>query len=276
MTAPIRLIAPLCSLVLLLASIGANFVPTLISVPDESIGALFAALTAANCVFFLLGAAIAVLISTDQVGRLRAPQSLGALLCWFLVLPQAGIAIGALIHHQDALEITEAAGELEGDIFRVQGPHLAVLNGEIGSATFPSLRRAMVRADIVALELRSPGGLIDAAVEIGHYIRQHDLDTLVTDNCESACVIIALSGRSLTVAHDAQFGFHRGSVLARTNSELGRFISDTATNDFMAHLERLGIPQQVLRIAENTPAWEIYYVTGEKLIEWKLAQPFEE
>jgi hypothetical protein len=152
------------------------------------------------------------------------------------------------------------------------GDGVAFLDGEIGFRTYESLAMEHEHSEIRVLELRSWGGILDPAVKIGSLVSENKVAVHVFDYCESACVIIALSSSELSASPDAQFGFHRGAAVASPDSELGRFVADSATDELLSRLHRLGVPDAILRQAEQTPPNEMYYVSGEDFYRAGLVQ----
>ncbi len=61
---------------------------------------------------------------------------------------------------------------------------------------------------VKAIHLNSPGGLVQAGVAIAGIIRAHDLDTIVTRSCASACTFAFLGGRNRILVAGARLGFH--------------------------------------------------------------------
>lgn len=261
----------LVSTLLLLGCAGAFFGTWGVGGQYGSVRAVHAVLSAACVVFFLLGLVVAILSSTDRTGRLRAPGTLAALLCWTMALLQAGFAIGRIANYRASLEMALAFSASPGAGFVPLGDGVLLLDGDIGFASFDSLVNESALTEVRMVQLRSGGGLIDSAVSIGAFLTNNDIATFVDSACESACVIVALSGSDLYVAPDARFGFHRGSALARPDSELGRFVSGLATDDLFARLSGLGVPDEILERARTTPPDEMYYVSGEALYRAGLA-----
>ena len=258
------------SVLLLVVSLSVSFVvepPTYLAL-DASLVLGF--IVATKSLFFLLSIAIAIISSTDRIGRLQAPYSLRSLLCWILLIPQGGLAIGGLLNYESSLEIELAASNYQGAAVVFGDNGVAILDGKIGFRTLETLRKGY-RSQVSLLELNSPGGLIDAALEIGQFIKSNNINILVERDCESACVIVALSGVQLYVSSDARFGFHRGKAVASSDSQLGTYIGRTATNDLVHHLNRLGLPEQILRKVEQTPSDDMYYLSGERFYEIGLA-----
>lgn len=232
----------------------------------------FGGLTAVCLFVFILSLAVAVIGSTDRKGGLRAPDSLGALLTWMLLIPHAGLLIGLLVNNQSTIEIMQAVRNSTGTAVRLVGDGVALLDGEIGYGTLESLSEEHRKNVISLLELRSEGGDIDSAIEMGAFLRLNDIATFVERRCESACVIVALSSTKLYVTLDAQFGFHRGSAIASYESQLGKYIAKLATTNLIAQLKNLGVPEQILRRAEQTPPMKMYYVSGAEFLRAGLAQ----
>ncbi|MGB3316765.1 MAG: hypothetical protein WBB85_20405, partial [Albidovulum sp.] len=115
------------------------------------------------------------------------------------------------------------------------------------------------------LELDSGGGRIDSAQSIGDFVVKNQIEVHVNGTCASACVIVALRARRLLALPEADFGFHRGSAIADTDSELGRFAGRTATLEMFKELRKGGIPDEILQVGQETSADSMYYVTGQKL-----------
>ena len=64
---------------------------------------------------------------------------------------------------------------------------------------------------IKTLHLKSGGGLIDAAIEMAETIMEFNLDTRVSEACESACVTLFLAGTHWSLRPRGELGFHRSS-----------------------------------------------------------------
>ena len=221
-------------------------------------------------IFFLLGIVVAVLVNTNGRGELHSPQSISALACIILLVPQGGFAIGMLLNYEASLEIFVAVKDSPGAaVYFEQG--FFVLDGEIGHVTLSSLQSVLDMELSSTLLLRSEGGLLDIGMEIGEILREKKIDVFVSENCESACVIIALSGESLIVTRDARFGFHRASAVASNNSQLGRFIGNDGTEDYLSALDALGVPESILIKTRNTAPSDMYYLSGAEMVNLGLA-----
>ena len=264
--------APIVSFLLLLAGWGNSSFLELIDYQLPNAAEFQSASVPISWLLLLLSIATAILSCIDQRGTLRPPASIGALICWILLFPQGGIALGLTVNREAWIEIARAASSYTGDSVVTTDDHSAILRGEIGFATPDSLARVHSEHAVSVLELESIGGLIGAAIEMGQFVDQNGIDTRVIKHCESACVIVALSGNRLFTIPEAQFGFHRGSTLTEMQGEVSSYVGNVATQGMVQQLRQLGVPENILRVAEKTPANEMYYVPGQVLIEQGLAR----
>lgn len=62
--------------------------------------------------------------------------------------------------------------------------------------------------EIHTLVLKSSGGLISVANEMANIVIDAGLDTLVVENCESACVTIFIAGNNRKLELGGKIGFH--------------------------------------------------------------------
>lgn len=221
---------------------------------------------------FVLCLSIFVAGASAPSGALEPPQSVTQLILLCALFPLFGFSLGLALNLQNYQQLALSIHSSRGDEVERVDELLARLSGEIGPRTLSSLTEEQLRGEIKFLELDSIGGLVEVANEIGDFLIAHGISTFVEAECSSACVIVALSGRQLLVTQDARFGFHRGSSAADIDSELGRFMSKAATADMIETLKRRGVPQEILKRAEDTPADSMYYVTGQVMHQIGLAQ----
>lgn len=236
--------------------------------PEVLVGYIL--LTALVCVFFLLGLAIVIVANTDASGALRAPASLAAVVGWATLIPLGGMAIGALVNFSSGLAILNASVETQGKEVLQMDNGAVLLDGVIGPATLRSLLEVQASRPVEFLLLRSGGGSLQTATEIARIVEGEAIPTMVLEECSSACVVIALSGVDPVVEPGSRIGFHRASVTVDNRSQLGRFIGNSGTESMVTELRRLGVPEWLLEITENTPADQMHYVSGEKMVELGL------
>lgn len=63
--------------------------------------------------------------------------------------------------------------------------------------------------EIRKLNITGRGGHMGAALEMAENLASHNIDTIASGECFSACTLVFLGGRSRTLAPDAKLGFHR-------------------------------------------------------------------
>jgi len=261
----------IASLILSVACLTASISANSLSYLADDFALTYGIFTILCLIFFLLGIAVTILVNTSADGKLHSPRSLSALVCMLLLIPQGGFAIGLLVNYKSSLEIMMATQDSPGESV-YSNRDLVVLDGYIGHETLSTFREILNQKSFPLLLLRSEGGLIGAGIEIGEILNNRQMDVLVTENCESACVIVALSGTNLFVDAEASFGFHRASATAGNSSQLGRFIGDIATEELLTALDALGVPDSILKIAEQTSPSEMYYVSGYEMVRLGLAR----
>ena len=220
---------------------------------------------------FILCLAFYVAGASKPDGRLEFPKNAIQLAFLFFLVPQFGISFGLALNYSEYEKIVVSWQEIQGAEVERTGHSIARLKGEIGPQTISSLIEVDRRKELKMLELDSIGGVINAADEIGKFVERRGVAIFVRNSCKSACLLIALSGEKLLVTSDSEFGFHRASTAADINSELGRFLSRSATIDFIELLRKRGVHQSILDITKETPADEMYYISGQEMYRLGLA-----
>lgn len=83
------------------------------------------------------------------------------------------------------------------------------IEGEIVSGDENKFREISKKLPDAIILLKSPGGLIEPAMEIGRMIWYNDMGTYVEDaDCASACALIWLAGNPRAVSTNGRIGFH--------------------------------------------------------------------
>jgi ATP-dependent protease ClpP protease subunit len=220
----------------------------------------------------LLSLAIAVNTCAGPRGNLSPPSTLTSLICVLLFLPTVGFSIGLLINKSSIISIAQSHNQFDGAQITLQGHNFAILEGLIGKATLPSLQALVSENNIKFLELRSGGGLIDPAIQLADYLRVEKISSVNYTHCESACVIVALGGKSLYASPKSVFGFHQGSSIASRDSQLGRLTGKIGTDVLFSALKDRGVPLKILEKAMKTPSKEMYYLTGIEMFDLGLVK----
>lgn len=158
----------------------------------------------------------------------------------------------------------------ESSLAREFKPGILLIEGVIGPLTFQSIKNYAATQKVHSIVLNSQGGLIDNAIEIADYIQRNSIDTYVLNYCESACVIIAVSGNQLYANSDAKFGFHQSAVLTSYESQLTQAMSNEGTLQMIEALAYYGVPPEILAWINKTKSKDMVYFSGEELYDYGL------
>ena len=92
--------------------------------------------------------------------------------------------------------------------FRVRGAELE-LSGDVTYGLANRLEEELKdHPSASTIRLNNNGGLISEAYRVGQIIAAHQLDTVVSEECVSACTIIFLAGKHRILEKDGRLGFH--------------------------------------------------------------------
>jgi hypothetical protein len=135
--------------------------------------------------------------------------------------------------------------------FTVERDILRIL-GDVEPGFFDKLKSAIeTNPQVKVVALGSGGGLVNEAIKSARFIRARGLDTVLWNNCLSACTLVFLGGISRTIwSPYPELGFHRVSregIAARDNDAvydiISRFSSDMGANGrFIVELMKMAEP----------------------------------
>ena len=80
--------------------------------------------------------------------------------------------------------------------------------------------------DIRALNITGPGGNMAAALDMAKDLADHDIDTIASGKCLSACTLVFLGGQKRSLADDARLGFHRQWVNGKNHQKIYKQYKD--------------------------------------------------
>ena len=99
-----------------------------------------------------------------------------------------------------------------------------VLQGRIGGGSADALQSVLdATPNATTLILDSKGGRITEAADIAIRVKQRQLDTMVRNQCLSACTYIFLAGMHRVATANASLGFHQPSLPGQT--PIGKWMS---------------------------------------------------
>ena len=223
--------------------------------------------------FLLLAIGFQILLMLDEKGQFIDSLSFIDLAAVLVIICFFFVGIGKIINFSFDVESRVNLGSYKGNSITIKSQNKAYLKGEIGSKTLTSLIEFHNQNKFTTLELDSTGGLIQTSLDIANFVQLHDISTVVVNECSSACVLIAMSGKRLITVPSAQFGFHNAESIADPYSQKGKFQSALGSELMFSFLENKRIPKYVLDKAKQTDAASMYYVCGLDLINLRLADP---
>lgn len=122
--------------------------------------------------------------------------------------------------------------------------------------------------------LRSPGGSVSDALDIGRAVREAGISTAMgaVDICLSACPYVLAAGIERTVHPDAWVGVHQHYFGENTILPAFMAVEDVQRGqaEVMSYLNEMGIDPLVMQHAMVTPPDEIYLLVPEELETYRL------
>jgi len=135
------------------------------------------------------------------------------------------------------------------------------------------------RIDVVVFD--SPGGLVLEAIELGRYLRERGIATLVPDEalCASACPLAYAGGVEREAGPKAWIGVHRAyldETQAAGDRQTGLGEGQQLAALCLGHLVEMGVSAEAWIPALETPWTRVYFFTGEELVKTGLATRLSE
>ena len=112
--------------------------------------------------------------------------------------------------------VSDEALNLGGNLYvekLADGGRVMVLDGEIDDRTAFVFLSFLNQVDASGLVIaQSPGGTVEAAHQIGRAIKSRQMNTLVLNSCNSACVDVFVAGKQREMTDIAELGLHAPAV----------------------------------------------------------------
>ncbi len=166
--------------------------------------------------------------------------------------------------------------------FALEGDHI-LAEGAFApdtAKTFNSFLAANGHAETpwnIALYIRSPGGALVAAVDMGHTLREHGMSVVAYDVCASACTYMLMGGVNRVVTRQAQYGVHQFSFTDATADPDKPMFSarDVETHQIMVgeladYADAMGVDPRVVAVASRTPPSTVTILTRSQLVTFKV------
>lgn len=144
------------------------------------------------------------------------------------------------------------------------------LDGDLVDGTARRIRTMLrTHAGIRVLTLRSDGGLVDEAEQIGDIVSAYGLATFAPDTCVSACTLVYVRGRERLAAPDAQLGFHAPWVAGTRDRE----VQVSSAEERQAYVAA-GIAPDFVDRALSTPSSDVWFPDREHLLRARVVGAF--
>jgi len=125
------------------------------------------------------------------------------------------------------------------------------------------------------LFLVSHGGLVREALQMGRYIRDRTIKTVIPREgfCFSACPLVLAGGVERVTYPDSWVGLHQIYLAGgqKPSADEAFETGQRSVADIMVYLESLDVDPLVWRLAIDTPPDQIHMLSKDELIETKLA-----
>ena len=141
----------------------------------------------------------------------------------------------------------------------IEGKAVIQIDGPIASGDEDNLRQISREHPSAFVVLRSNGGEIRPALEMGRLIRLAGYETVVgkQDSCASACALIWAAGSTRWLSDEGRVGFH-----ASYRNEDGKLVESGVANALIGHyLTVLGYPSKAVVFGTSASPTEILWLT---------------
>jgi len=224
-------------------------------------------------VFYLLHIAItalciAAIIYLHEGNKKNPSRKLPFALMALLVAAQLVNLAGKTVQLPIILEIAKNISNTEFATAHELQLGIVSIDGLLGEPTVLSIENYIASNTLSLIIINSSGGIIDHANSLASLIKRNRINILVSDHCESACMIVASSGNKLFAYPDTQFGFHTAGTFSDSHhNQAVKFLAISGTRDMTGILLKNGVPSDVLEVMNKTPNSSMSYYSGLELFE---------
>jgi len=209
---------------------------------------------------FLAGSLIAIRVfgetSPHRPWFCRILQTL-VVLVLISVTVSAGISYGQLVGERLRSSLAVVLGTAYSYRLTLDGTGL-VFDGNVTYGVADHLNQELRRHPTIRrITLNSGGGLTDEATAAAALIEEAQLDTVVDNSCESACVLMFLAGKQRTLSPLGKLGFHR-PVALNPRARMGAISS-------CGEYARYGVSKEFCEKVDTYSPPAIWYPTPEEL-----------
>jgi hypothetical protein len=133
------------------------------------------------------------------------------------------------------------------------GSTIIIFDGEIQQGDAQRFRALVAARSIQGIIIRSSGGLISEALDVGRVVADMRIPVQAQNICASACTLILLSSPNRLMTRDTRIGFHSAATASGE--------AHSATVSLSRIYRDLGVPNEVLGgLVTHRPS-EMYWIT---------------
>ncbi len=194
---------------------------------------------------------------------------------------RSGVLVGAVLTGGAQVR-AEDTWMSEVMTFRMDGDHI-VAEGAFAPDTNETFRAFVAHNGPAegpwntALFIRSPGGALVAAVEMGRYLRERGMSVVAFDLCASACTYMLMGGVNRVVTREGRYGVHQFSFSdASADPDKPVFTAkDVETHQAMVgeladYADSMGVDPRVVAVASRTPPASMTFLSRQQLVDFRI------
>jgi hypothetical protein len=144
------------------------------------------------------------------------------------------------------------------------GTGVLSVKGLIGPGLASEVSRQLrANAAIKTVAINSTGGLVQEALDIAREVQNHGgLTTEVREACNSACILIFMSGEKRLAPYDLDFGFHATSSVTPLSGVYNLESLDVQGAEAGSYLVSRGVPKAFVSEAQALGPQKLYSVSA--------------
>lgn len=180
---------------------------------------------------------------------------------------QVSNAVSYAISAPDLYRIELARGKRQDATIKILNTGAVSIVGPIGPNLMGSLLELeSTRGPFTTLEITSPGGLLDQALQLARYVETRKLTVIVRHRCLSACTLIGVASPYGYADENAVFGFHNSSSITELSSQIMTSQVQQIQQEFFEFLRQHRVPASILEEAAKHGRDSMYLVSASDLV----------
>lgn len=113
---------------------------------------------------------------------------------------------------------------------------------------------------IRTLVVDSNGGLVGEAIAVAEFLETRKITVISRNNCDSACIILAIASPRSFAERDLKFGFHGVTSIIDSSDEAVLVAQRNAAEQSQTFMLAHHIPQEIVDQSKSIPQDQLIYV----------------